>query len=325
MSNQNNWIFNDLKLDSIRDDLDGNGVEVVVIDNGFNADLPALSHIKNTIDLTTLRSRKFFDEFKTKQNDEERIEAIEKRGKWCPIPPGESKASHGSKMSAIIGGRYKNHKGIAPECSITVIKVATKDRDLRTFTEENQRDLLALAIYIAVVKRAQLVNLSLEVDGCSTLLHNSVKIAFKQDTILICAAGNSPTDPNLSIPYPAAFQKTLTIGSYDRHENPYQETDKGTLLDFALPGESVASFLHPKASTLSGTSVSTALATGFFALTVQLLLIEKFPTQSRVKYHQLKKYLIQHTPIENNDRHSLELGYGRICPKELKLTKTTES
>ncbi len=318
MNKQRNWIFDELKLDDIKPKFNGKGIKIAVIDTGIDTSIPSLKHVKteNQIDLTTSQSLQILEDTFSIKESHKQIQFVQGINAWSTIDNQIAQDVHGSQMAAIIGARSSQPdllNGIASQCELIIIKVGTLDEQRSQKIEEKRNQIMSLAIYLAIAKQAQLVNISQEVCKCSADLHTAVMEAHKRDTILVCAAGNSPEDGEIE--YPAAFQKTFSIGSYNKFGDPSGITDKGTLLDFATPGKDVISFIDAGNNSLeSGTSISAAIATAIMALTIQSI------SNTRVKYHQLKKHLIEHAKNDPKDPHNPEWGYGIICPKKLGLT-----
>ena len=312
-SKTKNWAWDYLCLDSIR--FFGEGIDVAIIDSGYNEDIECIKHIEKhrSIDFTKKNSQKIINELKDIIPLSKKLDFLALNHEWDTV--NEDPISHGSKIASIIGGRSINNsnRGIAPACNMIILKVVYNSHEE---SKKDEDDLLAIAILWCAANKIPLVNISRKHSkGCDLLLHDAVKAAYMNNTVLVCSAGNSPSSDarNMTIEYPAAFQKTLAIGSFKQSLNSNNievdlNMDQGNLLDFAMPGTDVPSFIDPDNFYKDGTSISAAFATGVIAL-----ILEK---EGFMNYHQLKSHLTSKAFKPSCENHSPEWGYGIIHPKK---------
>lgn len=298
----NNWAYDYLKIDEIRKTygmdkpLSGEGIKIAVIDSGCDLSEPELAHQlekRKTLDFTTLttglkqeflamterqRIRYFESSFEVQQAKEDRDNG------------------HGTRMAAIIGGK----NGICPNCELAIINVYDKN-------ELPKREAIAFAIYWAIANRYHLVNISQTTGGPSELLHNAVVEAYQRETILLCGAGNQQ---NNFTAFPAAFQKTIAIGGYDRELTRYR--NPGRMVDFIGPAEDVEINSKGTHGTWSGTSYATAYITGIMGLYLEKL-FQVNNGDSSIDLSTIRQHMID-ASFTGGLEH---VGHGILHPKWL--------
>lgn len=125
---------------------------------------------------------------------------------------------HGTHVAGIIGGdgfeSEGKYEGIAPLCNIVAVKVLGKNGT------GNISDVLAGIQWVLDNKEKyeiKIMNLSVgmeDVEGESSVLIKAVDIAWDNDIVVVCAAGNN--GPNKStITTPGISRKVITVGSSD--------------------------------------------------------------------------------------------------------------
>lgn len=307
-----NWAWDYLDLDDLK--YNGKGIDIAIVDTGYDDSIPALKHIDkcNTIDFTGTESKKIVAKLSENKSFDDQIKYLKKDHNWDQVQSDAHRKFHGSNLAAIIGGRETsqgNLSGIAHKSNLHILKIYVDPSQSSQCNCTIVPQMLTVAIMWAIAKGVQVVNLSQSSNYCSKALHQVVRAAYFSNTILVAAAGNTPSPGDMSIDYPAAFQKTLAIGSYNEKIEVDPNTDKGTLLDFALPGKNVPSLIDPQNIKLSGSSIACAFATAIIALYLQ--------KSGNLSYHKLKKDLINNADRDTTDNHNGEWGYGRIKPKNL--------
>jgi len=128
---------------------------------------------------------------------------------------------HGTHVAGIIGGdgfeSNGRYMGIAPKCNLIGIKVLNKDGN------GNISDVLAGIQWIIDNREKyniKVINLSVgmkDIEGEEAALVKAVNIAWDQNIVVICAAGNNGPGRN-SITTPGVSRKVITVGSSDDAE-----------------------------------------------------------------------------------------------------------
>lgn len=294
-----NWVRSFLCLDKI--ELKGEKVKVAVIDSGYDPCIPELGNVdpKNTVDFTTEKSLEIMMEMRD-WSAIDKMRYLNGQHMLDIVSNDSTENFHGSNMAAAIGGS----NGVIPECELYILKI---NDSCPLFPCEEST---ANAIIWCVLNNIDIVNISRKTTNCSVDLHEAVKLAYTENTILVCAAGNIKNNAPYSIEYPAAFQKTFAIGAFTRKLELHRGTARGSLLDFVVPGKSVPSFISG-GLVQENTSIACAIATGIMGL-----LIDRFKKNNlEVSYHNLKMKLIQSTVKLQS--HSVEWGYGVLHPEKM--------
>lgn len=319
-----NWVIDYLRINEIKahycvgkekpQGLSGNGIKIAIIDNGINEN-PYFSGSRISKHLLQgQRAKEMWNQVKGHIRP-----LISEKIKAHPLFPlvedfpgnDDSDMMHGTNMSSYIVGK----KGIAPNAEVILIKAMEGTR---------RPDFLPFAIHYALAHKVDIINMSLSTQ-CSPDLHEAVRQAYFQNAIMICAAGNTLLDPEEgdistalieSIDFPAAYQRTLAIGGYDRNLNHYKAGDRGRLLDFMCPAENVPSLINSDNEIGAGTSIASAICTGIIAL-----FLEKFKDVNQgtsPRYAELKGRLSKASILPKPyDNHNEDWGYGILHPKYL--------
>lgn len=165
-------------------------------------------------------------------NDIELVESIN-------FIPGEEELSplyvditgHGSSVAGIIAAKDNGEgiTGIAPEAEIYSAKV---------FDDENRATVSRVidAIYWAVEKKVNIINMSFGTVKDSPALHHAIQVAEGNGILLIAAAGNGK-----QVEYPAAYQEVMAVGAVDPEGEVSEDSAMGEQLEVVAPGEQICS------------------------------------------------------------------------------------
>lgn len=252
----------------------GAGVTVAIIDSGLDLKHPIFQGY-----LTPRRTWFDFVDFDLVPQDE--------RG-TLDEPFGYG---HGTGMAGVI-------RQVAPQARIMPIRVLRPD---------GSGDLLAVvaAIYHAVERGADIINLSLGTTRPSATLSTIIDYANRRGVIIIASSGNTG---DTRITYPAAYagsRFTLSVGSVDERDLKSDFSTYGSRLDLLAPGRQVfTSAPENRVAGWTGTSVSTAMVTGAMALALS----ETSDRASLVPLMKSTAYNIDHL----NEAYRGQLGHGRI-------------
>lgn len=215
--------------------LTGKGVSIAVIDTGC----PDHSDIRNVSDCVDMR-----DELRPNGSD-----CADKHG-------------HATMLAGIIGGSSgKTIQGIAPDADMLFAKVAGSNGQC------NFQSLVGAVLW-AVVKKVDIILVSLGSQSDYPVFHSAIKKAYSQNISVIAAAGNRPTSD-----YPARYPEVLSVSKMKvadktKHGGKFVSDTHG--VQMSLPsGPIYTTHLNGKYTTATGTSLSAAFAAGLAALLIE--------------------------------------------------------
>ena len=171
-------------------------------------------------------------------------------------PPDSTSPTHGTSMFETLmrGLASTQEKGATTTVRVLPVDVYGSADSTSTFD-------VARGIVEALNGGAKIINLSLASGGDSQLLHNVIIKGSERGVLFLAAAGNEPTTaPN----YPAAYPEVLAVTAGGRNGQLASYANRGDFVDVAAPGSSIIYF-EGKAYMVSGTSASTAFASGLAA------------------------------------------------------------
>ncbi|MFX1431783.1 MAG: S8 family serine peptidase [Promethearchaeota archaeon] len=228
----------------------GKNVNVGIIDNGINRNIPAISSI-------SLKKHKIFDIQKPLKMEVEK-----------------SEISHATIMASIIGNRFQdidnNFIGIAPNVNVIDFDISNSNQEYsfynilnvfdKIYTEKIDLDILFITL---TTKNSS--------DG-KDILSSACNILTEKEIIIVCPAGNNGPNP-YSIGSPGAAKKVITIGALTKELEIPNFSGRGPTLDetkkpdFCFPGFKIkVPITNDLRLSVSGTSVSAAICVGIIAL-----------------------------------------------------------
>ncbi len=123
---------------------------------------------------------------------------------------------------------------------------------------------VAAGLVWAVDHGANIITMSLGVDGVSTVLQNAVLYGAQHGVVMVAASGNKGTS---QLSYPAAYPQVIAVGAIDESNQRASFSNYGVGLELVAPGVQIYS---TQGSTgyqyLSGTSTATPFVVGTAAL-----------------------------------------------------------
>ncbi|GAA2489770.1 S8 family serine peptidase [Winogradskya humida] len=170
---------------------------------------------------------------------------------------------HGTAVSSLIAARGNNGAGMAGACwSCTIIPVKVLNADGMGYASD-----IAKGITYASNVGAQIINLSIGLDGYSQVVADAVKYANSKGVLVVAAAGNEGTGTKM---YPAALPDVVSVGatSYRSDGRVYFSNYGDSWVDLAAPGEYVTTMATNGTynSDYSGTSFSSPIVAGVAGL-----------------------------------------------------------
>lgn len=225
------WALESLDVGSLWDRVDSNDAIVAVIDSGVCFDHPDLVG-------------RFLEGYDYVDDDS--------------IPDDEM--GHGCAISGIITANTDNDigiVGIAPNTQILPLRVLDANGD------GTYADVIS-AIYEAVAKDADIINLSLGGVAHSRLLEQAIYHAISNQVVVVAGAGNLEHD---SVLYPANYAEVIAVGSHNINGNRSSFSTLAEGVDTLAPGEDIlTTTLDGGYDYFSGTSMAVAHVSGLLAL-----------------------------------------------------------
>jgi serine protease len=213
--------------------------------------------------------------------------------------------SHGTVMAGIIGAVSNNNRGVAGvSWGVNIIPIKALNG-----TSGDAFDV-AEAIYYAVDRGADIINLSLGYNYNGSYMREAVEAAAAENVIIVAAAGNNGG----SVLYPAAYPEVIAVGAHDSSYKLADYSASGSYLDLTAPGGDKSSPIfstwgyynngqtyHDYRST-TGTSVAAAHVSGAAALLLE----------SGLSSWNVRQRLVNYTNTMFADYNSSEYGQGAL-------------
>ncbi|OGS55370.1 MAG: hypothetical protein A3K60_07310 [Euryarchaeota archaeon RBG_19FT_COMBO_56_21] len=210
---------------------------------------------------------------------------------------------HGTHVAGIIGAVTNNAHGIAgiAQARLMAVKVMND-------SGEGTDSMVASGIRWAVDPNgdgdtsdgADVITMSLGVDGASTILSNAVNFASSRGVVMVAASGNSGTS---YVSYPAAYPSVIAVGAVDSSMNRASFSNFGNDLDIMAPGVQVYSTQGggDRYQSLSGTSTAAPFVSG-----VAALMLTENPALTPLQIGQI----LNSTAIDRGPRTGFDTTYG---------------
>ena len=116
---------------------------------------------------------------------------------------------------------------------------------------------VSLGIYAAIEDDVDIINLSLSMQGQSTILAEACQAAYDAGIIVVVAAGNAGLDIGKDFYSPGSFDNVLSIVACNNSRRVADFSNYGSVCDFAAPGVDIlSSYLDNSYKISSGTSVA---------------------------------------------------------------------
>lgn len=172
-----------------------------------------------------------------------------------PLTPGKE-IGHGTAVASLVSGSDPEAPGLAPAANILSYNVLNAEGLSDSFT-------LSQAIYHAVDRGADIINISLGSLGDSSVLREAVAYAVEKNVSVVAAAGNEGIE---SLAYPAGYPGVVSVGAVDAVGQHVYYSNQSAALSVAAPGVGVqAAWPGNELVSFSGTSASTPYVSGAIA------------------------------------------------------------
>ncbi len=231
---------------------------------------------------------------------------------------------HGTHVAGIIAATTNNAigiSGIANNAKIIPIKALNSDG-------YGTLSALALGIYDAVGRGAQIINASWGGIGQSHMLTEAISYAYAHNVIFVAAAGNN--DDNVNKFFPANItcstsdnpdiDCTMTVASTDQYDQKSDFSNWGTGIDVAAPGGRNTNILSLKSSTITswwspyivGENYLRLQGTSMAAPHVAALAALVLGKNSALTNDQVRNAIINGVDDLGTPSFDILFGYGRI-------------
>lgn len=116
---------------------------------------------------------------------------------------------------------------------------------------------ISLAIDAAIEDGVDIINLSMQMKGTSSVLYEAVLKAYNAGICVIVAAGNSGVDLANNPYSPGGFEEAISVMSCSNSRRILSTSNYGTPCDFAAPGENILStYINNTYKISTGTSMA---------------------------------------------------------------------
>lgn len=166
---------------------------------------------------------------------------------------------HGTHVAGVIGAGINNGIGVAGMAQVKLMAVKVMND-----SGEGTDVTVALGLNWAVDHGADIVTMSLGVDGMSTVLQNAVTRASEHGVVMVAASGNSG-DSHVS--FPASYPQVIAVGAVDESNRRASFSNWGPGLELMAPGVQIYSTRGDSGyQYLSGTSTAAPSVAGVVGL-----------------------------------------------------------
>ncbi|MFS0873189.1 S8 family peptidase [Paenibacillus xylanilyticus] len=225
----------------------------------------------------------------------------------------EDNLQHGTHVAGIIAGSYDGHGivGVAPEANLLILKVISGSG---SGTYNNLIRAIFYAIHWRGTKqeRVRIITMSLGGAEPDPLLHLAIRIAIKNDILVVTSSGNYG-DGNLDteeILYPAYYPEVVAVGAINDEKIVAAFSNSNDEVDLYAPGTDIYSTVpNGLYAQLTGTSMAAPHVAGVAALLLQTLEKE---SGKPISEKELFKVLIEQTTVTDQNIRALSLDYKKF-------------
>ena len=186
---------------------------------------------------------------------DDNINSYDELGRYRP----DTYTYHGTHVAGVLGAVMNNDAGIAGIAQVQLMAVKVMND-----SGEGTDAYVASGIRWAVDHGADIVTMSLGVEGPSSTLETAIGYASSHGVVTVAASGNSGSS---YVSYPAAYPSVIAVGAVDSTESRASFSNFGSNLDLMAPGVSIYSTQGGSSyQQLSGTSTAAPFVAGVAAL-----------------------------------------------------------
>ncbi|PWI11338.1 serine protease [Streptomyces sp. NWU339] len=280
------WYLQPMQADQMWKHSTGKGVKVAVIDTGVN---PHTDSLEGQV-------------------------LVNEVPKAVAYGAADDYTGHGTSMAELIAGTGANGgvQGLAPDAKIVPYRIHLNG--LTGAEDKKKTALPAQAIKAAADTDAKIISMSFGSPYYDPDVEAAITYAASKGKMLIASVGNNGDTGEDNIGYPAAARYVVGVSSMGKDRNLSKFSSTGNYVDLVAPGEGVPGYCQPSFTSycpdLSGTSASTAIASGSAAL-----IWSAHPDWTA---NQVTRALID-TASRNwpKDKPTEHAGYGTIRPRKV--------
>ena len=225
----------------------------------------------------------------------------------CTVTSSTQSRMHGTAMASIIAS---DAYGVAPDATILSYRASFPNQGDTSGKDCEDDDVVGISKddYSSLMNHAMndgatIINMSVSSDNAQHSLKWAVARAISQGVIVVGAAGNTGKYSVFSLSW---WSSVVGVGAIDTQGKVVDSSSSGEGLVSAAVGTATVRDYRTGANiTVTGTSVSTALVSGFVALAH-----EKWPEATS---NQLLQLLV-HTGTNPNHAWNDRTGYGPADP-----------
>jgi subtilisin family serine protease len=165
---------------------------------------------------------------------------------------------HGTMVAEVALGRGDNRRqgtGVCWRCKLLPVKVAP--------TGSAAGDQLAAGIMWAADHGADVINVSLVLNGRDDAVEHAVAHALAVGSLVVASAGN---DGGTTASYPASYPGVISVVGVDEHDRPYAWSTRGAWASVSAPGCSVVAAAGGAETNFCGSSAAAPVVSGLAAL-----------------------------------------------------------
>lgn len=222
------------------------------------------------------------------------------------LPHPEDKNGHGTHVTGILAACSNNGIGITGVIGNAPIDVLPlKVLDANGYGGDFE---ISKAIYEAIDKKVDLINLSITGRGQTIALKEAVLKALNSNIPIVAAAGN--WDISTDQVFPAAYPGVITVAGVTEELKKVSTSNYGWEVDISAPGMNILStYLDHQYHFLNGTSMATPYVTGTLALVKAL-----YPGIDLIS---LRNHLFNTSEDVLAPGYDLDSGYGVVNMKKM--------
>ena len=225
----------------------------------------------------------------------------------CTVTSSTQSRMHGTAMASIIAS---DAYGVAPDATILSYRASFPNQGDTSGKDCEDDDVVGISKddYSSLMNHAMndgatIINMSVSSDNAQHSLKWAVARAISQGVIVVGAAGNTGKYSVFSLSW---WSGVVGVGAIDTQGKVVDSSSSGEgLVSAAVGTATVRDYRTGANTTVTGTSVSTALVSGFMALAH-----EKWPEATP---NQLLQLLV-HTGTNPNHAWNDRTGYGPADP-----------
>ncbi|MBU8907633.1 S8 family peptidase [Desertibacillus haloalkaliphilus] len=169
---------------------------------------------------------------------------------------------HGTHVAGVIASLHNRIgvKGVAPGIDLYALKVL--DHEGRGMLSN-----MIASIDWSIENDLDIINLSLGATTHSTSFKEIVDRAYESGLLIVAAAGNTGTEKEDTINYPAQYSSVIAVGAVDSNNQRGEFSSVGPAMEVVAPGVNILStYLDNTYGSMSGTSMAAPFVSGILAL-----------------------------------------------------------